>query len=89
VKHLAGLRSPWVKAQDCKTPGNFAGKTLEEKREVLQSFIQKITMTKDTKMLIEYDFLCWKEEGSGDVARTAGVTHGSPLAWNAPRPGQG
>jgi DNA invertase Pin-like site-specific DNA recombinase len=64
-----------------KTRGILESKTLEEKREVLPSIIQKITVTTDRKILIEYDF----HPGKGMEGRTAGVTHGSPLTLFAPR----
>jgi hypothetical protein len=70
-----------------KTRGILQTKTLEEKREVLQSIIQKITVLTDRKMFIEYNLPLFERGGSGENGRTAGVTHGSPLTWNAPRAG--
>ncbi|MDH4263891.1 MAG: recombinase family protein [Spirochaetia bacterium] len=66
-----------------KTRGILQTRTLEDKREVLQSFIQKITITADRKMFIEYSF----PPGTGEIGRTVGINHGSSPMCFAPRPG--
>ena len=67
-----------------KTRGNLRMADFDKKRNFVQSFIQKITVMSDRKILIEYDFLL---AAAGNAVRTVGVNHGSSPTLYAPRPG--
>ncbi|MDH4263959.1 MAG: recombinase family protein [Spirochaetia bacterium] len=66
-----------------KTRGNLQILDFEKKRQFLQTFIQKITVTSDRKIFIEYDLPLM----AGNAVRTVGVNHGSSPTLYAPRPG--